>query len=361
MADSKSRRILEAQAEDSGFQKLLHGIYEAILITDTSGAICEANARAARMFDRERSELCELTISDLVSGFDERVFGNVTSALDKKTHIILNAYCDRGDGTSFPVEIAVRRIHLTDEGEICLSIRDVTVRKETERKLVEAHEELLEAEQVQARIDTITTLAHEINNPLQMLMSMVELDKNVKYSVPLKRITTVMKALRDQVDIESVDYLSGGDSRRFKIPTSDAKGASGADILLVDDEDALRRLLSQILELEFPDLRVETAANGSEAVEAFKENHHAIIVLDLMMPVMNGEEAFRAIQMFCEESSWEKPAMVFCTGFTVPPSIRQALQSEQMHCLLPKPVHKATFVDVIGQLLDARSLAGGND
>jgi len=48
--------------------------------------------------------------------------------------------------------------------------------------------------------------------------------------------------------------------------------------------------------LEFEGFAVTTAANGREALAAARKHHPCVILLDLMMPGMTGEQ-FRAVQM----------------------------------------------------------------
>jgi len=65
-------------------------------------------------------------------------------------------------------------------------------------------------------------------------------------------------------------------------------------ILIVDDEDANLRLLAQWLIPAGYDL--EFAGNGEEAVQKARESSPALIILDVMMPVMDGYEACRILK-----------------------------------------------------------------
>jgi CheY-like chemotaxis protein len=62
-------------------------------------------------------------------------------------------------------------------------------------------------------------------------------------------------------------------------------------ILVVDDDPAIRDVVVDILELSH--YAVRTAANGAEALEEVRRNQPAAVLLDLMMPVMNGWEFLR--------------------------------------------------------------------
>lgn len=59
-------------------------------------------------------------------------------------------------------------------------------------------------------------------------------------------------------------------------------------ILVVDDEDRIRRLIRMYLERE--DFEIEEAANGKDALELALNNEYDLILLDIMMPEMDGYE-----------------------------------------------------------------------
>ncbi len=68
-------------------------------------------------------------------------------------------------------------------------------------------------------------------------------------------------------------------------------------ILVVDDDNDIRVTLAELLELEGFD--VLTASNGEEALKAIRSTESRkpihLVLLDLMMPVMNGKE-FLSVQ-----------------------------------------------------------------
>lgn len=65
-------------------------------------------------------------------------------------------------------------------------------------------------------------------------------------------------------------------------------------ILLVDDEPRIRDLVRMNLELE--QYRVLEASNGIEALTQLRENLPDLVVLDVMMPEMDGFETLQAIR-----------------------------------------------------------------
>jgi len=63
---------------------------------------------------------------------------------------------------------------------------------------------------------------------------------------------------------------------------------------VVEDDNATRQLLATCLQLE--GFCVETATNGAEGLEQMRHRRPCLVLLDLMMPVMNGEQ-FRCAQL----------------------------------------------------------------
>jgi PAS domain S-box-containing protein len=79
-------------------------------------------------------------------------------------------------------------------------------------------------------------------------------------------------------------------------PPRDSAAGRGETVLLADDEAAVRELAKTALELA--GYRVLVAADGAEAVEAFRraESEVRLVVLDASMPRMSGRQAFEAIR-----------------------------------------------------------------
>jgi len=90
-------------------------------------------------------------------------------------------------------------------------------------------------------------------------------------------------------------YLPAMPSRSFVSRGMDSNTNKGT-VLVVDDEEIVRKVAK--LSLESYGYRVLLANNGKEALEQFREMSESIdlIVLDLTMPLMGGEEAFRHLR-----------------------------------------------------------------
>jgi CheY-like chemotaxis protein len=76
---------------------------------------------------------------------------------------------------------------------------------------------------------------------------------------------------------------------------------SAKRILVVEDEDTIRATIAEAL--EFEGYTVDSAENGAIALERVRQARPDAIVLDLMMPIMDGWSFLRACreQLLCAE------------------------------------------------------------
>ena len=114
-------------------------------------------------------------------------------------------------------------------------------------------------------------------------------------------------------------------------------------VLVVDDEPDLRECVSLVLrEAGF---EVEVAADGLEGIEKIDALHPALVVLDLMMPKMDGWAVLRALQ-----ARAGAPAVVMLSAVADP---RRAAREGAQACLA-KPFHNKALVEVCRRVLAAR-------
>lgn len=65
-------------------------------------------------------------------------------------------------------------------------------------------------------------------------------------------------------------------------------------ILIVEDDEKIARVIQ--LELEFEEYEVAIAYTGKEALEKYENNDFSLILLDVMIPELNGLEVLRRIR-----------------------------------------------------------------
>jgi two-component system response regulator MprA len=125
--------------------------------------------------------------------------------------------------------------------------------------------------------------------------------------------------------------------------------SSNKRILVVDDEDAIREVIAETLELE--GYRVEKAADGNQALAMVKATHPDAIVLDLMMPGMDGWTFLKLCRT--DELCIGTPIMVMSAYR----KLADATRDLQVQACLEKPFDLDVFLKAIEQLLLAEPVS----
>lgn len=71
------------------------------------------------------------------------------------------------------------------------------------------------------------------------------------------------------------------------------KKFSNTKVLYVEDEEEVKDMSLKFFKNFFKD--VDTASNGEEGLELFKNNNYALVISDLRMPKMDGREMLKQI------------------------------------------------------------------
>ena len=116
-------------------------------------------------------------------------------------------------------------------------------------------------------------------------------------------------------------------------------------VLVVDDEPAIRALVAKIVERA--GLAVDTARDGIEALSRISATHYAVLVIDLMMPVVDGFQIIEAVR----DRGGERPAIIVITAGDSG-AIRQ-LDGAIVHSVVRKPFD----IEVLGELISAAAEA----
>ncbi len=120
-------------------------------------------------------------------------------------------------------------------------------------------------------------------------------------------------------------------------------------ILVVDDDEAIRQMVGTLLVEE--GFRVEMAQNGEEAMKLVRQDSFDLVILDILMPVMDGWEV--ASRMLCEEKTRDIP-IVFLTALS---SYTDQLKGWRLGCFdyITKPFDIGLFMIRVRAALEKSS------
>jgi CheY-like chemotaxis protein len=118
-------------------------------------------------------------------------------------------------------------------------------------------------------------------------------------------------------------------------------------ILIVDDEPAVREVLTGYFEHQYGPrgYRVETAADGAEALMAVRRRRPALILLDIEMPGMDGVQALRGVRAIDP-----RIPVIMVTG-NEDTRVAAEVIRDGVHAYLPKPVKFAYLEHLVATVL----------
>ncbi len=215
---AKDARIADAALRKSEATEhaLLESASEGIVLIDATGRITLVNAAAERMFGFGRGELLGHFLETLLPEHvrDAHVDYRTRYFAEPRVRpmgIGLDLSGRRKDGSEFPVEISLSYVPSPDGTAAMAFITDITERKRAEAELRQQREALYQAEKLAALGTLSAGIAHEMNNPLGIITSRIEVmlleaedhglpaqvveDLNVLYRAS-QRVTRVAAALR---------------------------------------------------------------------------------------------------------------------------------------------------------------------
>ena len=104
--------------------------------------------------------------------------------------------------------------------------------------------------------------------------------------------------------------------------------ASSKRVLIVDDDATIREMLVSVLRRR--DLIVDEALDGKEALDLLRENSYSVVLLDLLMPNVDG---FGVIENL--GSAMSSPVVLVITG--ADRSLIRRLDPQRIHGVVTKP------------------------
>ncbi|MBO7394053.1 MAG: response regulator, partial [Abditibacteriota bacterium] len=117
-------------------------------------------------------------------------------------------------------------------------------------------------------------------------------------------------------------------------------------ILVCDDEKNIRRLVQ--VNLERAGYKVVTASDGKEALQQVVKERPELIVLDIMMPYMDG---FEVLQNLRRNASTREIPVIMLTAKSQDSDIFRGWQSG-VDCYLTKPFTPVELVSFVNRIFD---------
>lgn len=214
-----------------------------------------------------------------------------------------------------------------------------------------------EAEIYQKILETLGTVAHELNSPLTALKENVEmLTMDLPYDHPMyeqlldivistERMAGIINKMREIQDIKTKQHKK--DLKIIDVQKrSGLKRAEEKTVLVVNDKKVDISITSNFLTKN--GYNVETAENGIEALKMIKNKNFSIVILDICMPQMDGYEILQKMNQYYIEKQVQIPSTIMITEHNAG-DILQKCKEMGAYTVLHKPFKLSVLLEIVKQ------------
>ncbi len=174
-------RVAELQRVEQLKVAIVDNTFNAIITTDVDGRVVEFNPAAEAMFRVSRTQALGRPIAELIipprhhaahhAGMARLARGGAPRVMGKR----LQMHAIRTDGEEFPIEMVLFRTDAGGQTYYTASIADVSERERAAQVIEQQRDQLRQSEKLTAMGSLLAGVAHELNNPLAIVMGRASL------------------------------------------------------------------------------------------------------------------------------------------------------------------------------------------
>ena len=164
----------EAIAKEAHLSSILETVPEAMIVISPQGVIQSFSATAVQLFGWTPVEAIGRNVSVLMPSpyreeHDDYLQRYMTTGERRIIGIGRIVVGERKDGSTFPMELAVGEARVGRDRFFTGFVRDLTERRDQERRLQQLQSELVHVSRLTAMGEMASSLAHELNQPLSAI------------------------------------------------------------------------------------------------------------------------------------------------------------------------------------------------
>mgnify|MGYP006282898369 CR=1 FL=1 len=226
---------------------------DMINVHDTEGQILDANRQLCEQTGYDEAELTSMNVWDLDQQIDSDEARAIWTEMDVGDLRRIESEYRRKDGSTFPVEVHLRRLDLDGTDRFLVMSRNISEQKEREEELLRQNE----------RLEQFTsTVSHDLRNPLEVAAGRVELAREECDSPHLDDTERALGRIEQMIDdvltlsregtqvteFESVALSGVVEACWEAVPAEKATVRIQADRTIRADRNRLRRLFENLLQ-----------------------------------------------------------------------------------------------------------------
>lgn len=187
------------------FKRIMDSANDAILLLDKEFKIRLWNLAAIQIFGYVRKEAIGQIVFDnifpinyrpLIEQYRQQIIGQNT---EKGQGVTFELSAKKKDGHTIPVELSMSGTYVRDETFLIVIIKDITLRKQTEKALLVAKEKAEESDNLKTAF--LSNMSHEIRTPMNAIVGFSQLLNNPNFDQEKKDLFV------EQININSESLL----------------------------------------------------------------------------------------------------------------------------------------------------------
>ncbi len=210
IAENMTQQFRESEER---FRSVVQSANDAIITADSDGNIIAWNKGAEKIFGYSEKEMLAKPLTTIMperfhkahlEGIKRISTGGETRVIGKTVELVGL----RKDGSEFPIELSLSTWKTGGSAFFSGILHDVTDRKHAEEEVKKAHFQLIEAEKSATVAQLAVGAAHEVKNPLAILLQGVDY---LTHHVDKEKNSNIPSVLKDMEDaVTRADYTIKG-------------------------------------------------------------------------------------------------------------------------------------------------------
>ena len=241
----RARRKEELQQAFEEYQDLFDGMNDTAWVLGTDGTFLTVNDAAVETLGYSREELLSMQPADIDAKMEPEEIRGLIEDMPEDEIQVFETVHEAKDGTKIPVEISSSLITYRDEPAILSIGRDISSRKEREKRLEQF----------------ASVVSHDLRNPLNVAQGRLELAQEACESEHLDAIEDAHKRMESLIEdlltlaregkpvteSESVDLETVVEASWQNVQTADGDVAISLDSTVEADPSRLRQVFENLI------------------------------------------------------------------------------------------------------------------
>ena len=242
----------ELRESEQRFRVVIENLPYAVVAHDLDGKILMVNETTCKNTGYSRNELLGMSVEEIDSRIREREDRKeIWTKLEEGQSFQIESVHQRKDGSTYPAEIALNPISLSDERVVLVVAADISKRKQAQEELRRSQQKHLEQERRRALTQMASGIAHDFNNILGIIKGSTQLLLDVSGNLDD----------RDKVErfVRRIDEAAGDAAETVKKMRKFYKPQEQSSVKLVD----LNNCIHTVVDRTAPRWREEARAGGA--------------------------------------------------------------------------------------------------